>query len=223
VGTVQDVSSGTSLPTLPIVSAGGAQRRRLVLRARRLTQLALGWHVLEAAVAVAAGVVAGSVALVGFGADSLIEAAAGLVVLWLVTGERLASPHAERRAQHLIAVSFGLLAAYVTLGSLRDLIGGHHPAVSWVGIGLSVVTLLAMPPLAHAKRRVGSALGSSATVSESRQTMLCAYLSAALLTGLLANAIAGWWWADPLVALVIGAVAVREAREAWKGKSCGCC
>jgi divalent metal cation (Fe/Co/Zn/Cd) transporter len=220
---VQDVSSGTSLPTLPIVTAGGGQRRRLVLRARRLTQLALGWHVLEAAVAVAAGVVAGSVALVGFGADSLIEAAAGLIVLWLVTGERLTSPRAERRAQQLIAVSFGLLAVYVTLGSLRDLVGSHHPAVSWVGIGLSVVTLLAMPPLAEAKCRVGRALGSSATISESRQTMLCAYLSAALLIGLLANAIAGWWWADPLAALVIGAAAVCEARDAWRGESCGCC
>ena len=167
--------------------------------------------------------VAGSVALVGFGADSLIEAAAGLVVLWLVTGERLASPRAERRAQQMIAVSFGLLAVYVTVGSVRDLVGDHHPAVSWVGIGLSVVTLLAMPPLAEAKRRVGRALGSSATISESRQTMLCAYLSGALLIGLLANAVAGWWWADPLVALVIGAVAVREARNAWRGESCGCC
>lgn len=217
------MSSGTSLPTLPVVTAGGAQRRRLVVRARGLTQLALGWHVLEAGVAVGAGVVAGSVALVGFGADSLIEAAAGLVVLWLVTGERLASPRAERRAQQLIAVSFGLLAVYVTVGSVRDLVGDHHPAVSWVGIGLSVVTLLAMPPLAEAKRRVGRALGSSATISESRQTMLCAYLSGALLIGLLANAVAGWWWADPLVALVIGAVAVREARDAWRGESCGCC
>jgi divalent metal cation (Fe/Co/Zn/Cd) transporter len=223
MGTVRGVSSGTSLPTLPIMATGGAQRRRLVVRARRLTQLALGWHVLEAAVAVGAGVVAGSVALVGFGADSLIEAAAGMVVLWLVTGERLASPRAERRAQQLIAISFGLLAVYVTVGSLHDLVGGHHPAASWVGIGLSVVTLLAMPPLADGKLRVGRALGSSATISESRQTMLCAYLSAALLIGLLANAIAGWWWADPLVALVIGAAAVREARDAWRGESCGCC
>jgi divalent metal cation (Fe/Co/Zn/Cd) transporter len=106
---------------------------------------------------------------------------------------------------------------------VRDLLGGHHPAVSWVGVGLSVVTLVAMPPLAAAKRRVGTALGSSATASESRQTMLCAYLSGALLVGLLANAIAGWWWADPAAALVIGAVALREARVAWRGDSCGCC
>jgi hypothetical protein len=162
-----------------IVSLGGAQRHRLVLRARRLTQLALGWHVLEATVAVAAGVVAGSVALVGFGADSLIEAAAGLVVLWLVTDERLASHHAERRAQQLIAVSFGLLAAYVTLEAIRDLIGSHHPAVSWVGIGLSVVTLLAMPPLAHAKRRADSAPGSSATELEARGATIATVPSAA--------------------------------------------
>jgi divalent metal cation (Fe/Co/Zn/Cd) transporter len=203
--------------------AGTAQRQRLVLRARRLTLLSLGWHVLEAAVAVGAGVVASSVALVGFGADSLIEAAAGLVVLWLVTGERLSSHRAERRAQKLISASFVLLAAYVFVEGARDLIGAHHPAVSWVGIGLSVLTLVTMPPLAWAKRRVGRALGSSATVSESRQTMLCAYLSAALLIGLLANAVAGWWWADPIVGLVIGGGALREARDAWRGESCGCC
>jgi divalent metal cation (Fe/Co/Zn/Cd) transporter len=188
-----------------------------------LTELSLGWHVLEAGIAIAAGVVAGSVALIGFGADSLIEAGAGIVVLWLVTGERSSLRRAERRAQQLIAVSFVLLAAYVTVESVRDLIGGHHPAASWVGIGLSAVTLVAMPPLGAAKRRVGHALGSSAAVSESRQTMLCAYLSAALLIGLLANAVAGWWWADPLVALAIGAVAGREARDAWQGESCGCC
>lgn len=178
---------------------------------------------LEAAVAIAAGVIAGSIALVAFGADSVIEAGAGLVVLWLVTGERLSSPAAERRSQQLIAVSFVLLAAYVTVESARDLIGGHHPAASWVGVGLSAVTLVAMPPLAAAKGRIGHALGSSAAMSESRQTMLCAYLSAALLAGLLANAVVGWWWADPLAALAIGAVALREARDAWRGESCSCC
>jgi divalent metal cation (Fe/Co/Zn/Cd) transporter len=142
-----------------------------------------------------------------------------------VAGERrrLSSHRHERRAQQLIAVSFMLLAAYVAIESARDLIAGHHPQASWVGVGLAAFTLIAMPPLAAAKRRVGRALGSSATVSESRQTMLCAYLSAALLIGLLANAFAGWWWADPIVALAIGAVAVREAREAWRGESCGCC
>ena len=218
--------SGTPLPTLPLALVVGREDHEhagLVRKARWLTWLSLGWHGVEAAVAVAAGVVAGSIALVGFGADSLIEAAAGLVVLWLVSADRLSSHRHERRAQQLIATSFLLLAVYVFIESARDLTAGHQPEASWVGVGLAAVTLVAMPPLAAAKRRVGRALGSSAAVSESRQTMLCAYLSAAVLIGLLANAVAGWWWADPIVALVIGAVALREAREAWRGDSCGCC
>ena len=116
-----------------------------------------------------------------------------------------------------------LLAVYVFAVGIHDLVSGTHPQVSWVGIGLAVVTLLMMPPLAAAKRNVGRALRSSATTSESRQTMLCAYLSAGLLVGLLANALLGWWWADPAVALGIGAVAVREARDAWRGEACDCC
>jgi divalent metal cation (Fe/Co/Zn/Cd) transporter len=218
--------TGMPLPTLPVTITGRddqEERRRLTRRARRLTELGLAWHALEAAIAIAAGVSAGSVALLGFGADSVIEAGAGLVVLWLVTGGRLSSHTAERRAQQLIAASFLLLSLYVTIVSAGDLLGGHHPAVSWVGVALAAITLFAMPPLAAAKRRVGTALGSSATTSESRQTMLCAYLSAALLAGLLANAVAGWWWADPAVAVLIAAVALSEARDAWQGKSCGCC
>jgi divalent metal cation (Fe/Co/Zn/Cd) transporter len=198
-------------------------RARLIRRARLLAWVGLGWHLVEAAVAIAAGVVAGSVALIGFGADSVIEAGAGLVVLWLMAGARPASAAAERRAQQLIAASFVVLAAYIGIESLRDLIGGHRPDPSWVGIGLSVVTLATMPPLAAAKRRAGEALGSSATTSESRQTMLCAYLSAALLVGLGANAIADWWWADPLAALAIATMALREARAAWRGDVCDCC
>jgi divalent metal cation (Fe/Co/Zn/Cd) transporter len=221
------MSTGTPLPTLPLAATTGLtnqeERRTLARRAQTLTHLSLGWHVFEAAVAIVAGVVAGSVALIAFGADSVIEAGAGLVVLWLVTGERVSSGNAERRAQKLIAVSFVLLAAYVTVESARALVGGHHPAASWVGVGLSAITLVAMPPLAAAKRHVATALGSSAAASESRQTMLCAYLSAALLVGLLANAVAGWGWADPTVALLIAAVALYEAREAWRGASCTCC
>jgi divalent metal cation (Fe/Co/Zn/Cd) transporter len=200
-----------------------AQRARFVRRARQLAWLGLGWHVVEAAVAISAGVVAGSVALIGFGADSLIEAAAGIVVLWLMAGARSSSGSAERLAQQLVAGSFVVLAAYIGVEATRDLVAGHHPDASWLGVGLSVVTLATMPPLAAAKRRVGQQLGSSATTSESRQTMLCAYLSAALLVGLLANATLGWWWADPVVALVIAAIAGREARDAWRGQACGCC
>jgi divalent metal cation (Fe/Co/Zn/Cd) transporter len=194
-----------------------------VRRARNLAWLGLGWHVVEAAVAIAAGVAAGSVALVGFGADSLIEAAAGVVVIWLMADARAGTPRAERRAQQLIAASFAALALYIGVESLRDLLGGHHPDASWIGVALSVVTLATMPPLAAAKRRVGQELGSAATTSESRQTLLCAYLSGALLVGLLANAVAGWWWADPAAALVIGAAAAREAREAWRGETDSCC
>jgi divalent metal cation (Fe/Co/Zn/Cd) transporter len=220
------VAAETPLPTLPVIISDRGDheaRQRLASRARRLTGLGLAWHVLEAGIAIAAGVIAGSVALVGFGADSVIEASAGLVVLWLVTSDRLSSHLAERRAQQLIAASFLALALYVTVEAASDFIAGHHPAVSWTGVALAAVTLVAMPPLAAAKRRVGTALGSSATTSESRQTMLCAYLSAALLVGLLANALAGWWWADPAVALFIAAVALTEARDAWQGESCSCC
>jgi divalent metal cation (Fe/Co/Zn/Cd) transporter len=221
------MSAGTPLPTLPLAAPIGptnqAERRALTGRARTLTYLGLAWHVLEAGVAITAGLVAGSVALIAFGADSVIEAAAGLVVLWLLTGGRVRSGNAERRAQKLVATSFVLLAAYVTAESAHDLVGGHHPAASWVGVGLSAVTAFAMPPLAAAKRRVARALGSSAAASESRQTMLCAYLSGALLVGLLANAVGGWWWADPTVALLIAAAALHEARDAWRGDGCTCC
>jgi divalent metal cation (Fe/Co/Zn/Cd) transporter len=220
--------SSPPLPILPVAPAHALapaeeQRRPLVRRARALAWLGLGWHVVEAAVAIMAGVVAGSVALVGFGADSLIEALAGIVVIWLMADSRSSSAVAERRAQQLIASTFGLLAAYIAVESLRDLVADHHPQASWVGVGLAVVTLATMPPLARAKRRVGEQLGSSATASESRQTMLCAYLSAALLAGLLANALLGWWWADPLAALVIAGVAAHEGREAWRGDACSCC
>lgn len=196
------------------------ERGRLQRRARLLAWGGIAWHVVEFGIAVGAGVVAGSVALVGFGADSLIEAFAGFVVVWLFTGSRLSSGSAERRAQQLIAASFFVLAVYVTVESIRDLTGGRHPAVSWVGVGLAAFTALTMPLLARAKREVGSRLDSSATVQEGAQNMLCAYLSVALLTGLLLNALAGWWWADPAAALVIAAVALREGRESWRGETC---
>jgi divalent metal cation (Fe/Co/Zn/Cd) transporter len=209
----------TPLPLLPVAKPA-RDRARWVRRARQLAWIGIGWHVVEATVAVGAGIAAGSIALVGFGADSLIEAAAGLVVLWLFAASRASSARAERRAQKLIALSFYALAAYIGVEAVRSLAIADHPDASWVGIGLSVVTLATMPPLARAKSRVADRLGSSATKSESRQTLLCAYLSAALLCGLALNALAGWWWADPVTALVIAAAAVREGRDAWRGESC---
>ena len=200
-----------------------AERARLERRARLLAHGGNAWHVIEFAVALGAGIAAGSIALIGFGADSLVEVLAGTVIVWLFTSGRGSSARAERRAQQLIAASFFALAAYVTVESVRDLASGHRPSASWIGIGLAAVTAPTMPLLARAKRRVGHALGSSATVSEANQNQLCAYLSVALLAGLLLNAVWGLWWADPAAALVIAAAALKEGRDSWRGDSCDCC
>ena len=206
---------------LEIVSAGrpdATSRPRLARSARVLAYGGIAWHVVEFAIALGAGLAASSIALVGFGVDSLIEALAGGVVLWLFAARRVSSPSAERRAQQLIAASFFLLAGYIGVEALHALVVGDHPSTSWVGIGLAAVTAGTMPLLARAKTRLARQLGSAAAVSEGAQTMLCAYLSVALLVGLGANAIAGWWWADPLAALAIAGVAVREGLRG--GDSC---
>lgn len=200
-----------------------ARRGRLERRATLLAWGGNAWHLVEFSIAIGAGIAAGSVALIGFGADSLIEGLAGFVIVWLFSGVRRGSERAERRAQQLVAASYFLLAGYVGVESLRTLIGGQHPGTSWVGIGLALFTAPTMPLLARAKRKVGQELNSSATVSEASQNMICAYLSVALLVGLLANALLGWWWADPTAALVIAVVAAKEGRESWRGESCGCC
>jgi divalent metal cation (Fe/Co/Zn/Cd) transporter len=199
------------------------ERAALERRAKLLAWTGNAWHVVEFAIAVGAGIAAGSVALVGFGIDSVVEALAGGVIVWLFSGGRGSSPTAERRAQQLVAASYAILVAYIAVEAVRDLAGGHHPEVSWVGIGLAAFTAPTMPLLAAAKRRVGRRLGSSATVSEAAQNQICAYLSIALLVGLLANALAGWWWADPLAALAIAAIAGKEGVDASRGKSCDCC
>jgi divalent metal cation (Fe/Co/Zn/Cd) transporter len=195
-------------------------RRKLIRRAKFLAWLGVGWHGIEAAIAVGAGLAAGSIALIGFGADSLIESAAGIILLWRFAASRASSEDAERRAQRLIGVSFYVIAAYVGFEAARSLLNGERPDASWVGIGLAAVTLVTMPPLAIAKGRIGEKLGSSATKSEGQQNMLCAYLSAALLVGLGANALFGFWWADPVTALLIAGVAAKEGRESWRGESC---
>jgi divalent metal cation (Fe/Co/Zn/Cd) transporter len=200
-----------------------AERARLERRARLLAWGGNAWHLVEFLVAVAAGLAAGSVALIGFGVDSLIETLAAFVILWLFTGGRGASGSAERRAQRLVAASYFVLVAYIAIEAVRTLAGGDHPDASWVGIGLAALTAPTMPLLARAKRSVGLRLGSSATVSEAAQNMICAYLSVALLAGLLLNALLGWWWADPAAALVIAAVAGREGVESWRGDACACC
>ncbi|MEP6892622.1 MAG: cation transporter [Gaiellaceae bacterium] len=204
-----------------VVADDRSGRLALERRARALAWIGIVWHVVEFAIAIGAGIAAGSIALIGFGADSLIEALAGLVVVWLFTGGRLGSRAAERRAQKLIAASFFALAAYVSIESVWTLASGRHPGTSWVGIGLAAFTAPTMPLLARAKRRLATQLNSAAAVKEASQTQLCAYLSLALLAGLGANALAGWWWADPIAALFIAGVATREGRQSWRGE--GCC
>ena len=216
LGTVSAPSEAELRPIL--ASTGRAQLER---RARLLAWGGIAWHVIEFAIAIGAGIVAGSIALIAFGADSMIEALAGFVVVWLFTGNRRGSLRAERRAQQLIALSFYLVAAYVTVEAVLTLVSADEPKASWVGIGLAAFTAPTMPVLAWAKRRIGLRLNSSAAVKEASQTQLCAYLSIALLVGLGANALFGWWWADPLAALAIAFVAAYEGRSSWRGE--GCC
>ncbi|MET9273617.1 cation transporter [Kribbella sp. NPDC003557] len=200
-------------------TADPEQRRRLGRRAQLLAAASVTYNVIEAVVAITAGAIAGSVALVGFGLDSVVEVSSGLIILWQFRHRMPESR--ERQALRLLAISFFALAGYVTFESVRALIVGTDPDSSPVGIGLAIASLIVMPFLSWAQRRTGKALGSNAVVADSTQTLLCTYLSAVLLVGLILNATLGWSWADPIAALVIAAVAVREGIEAWHGE--GCC
>ncbi|MEZ5171476.1 MAG: cation transporter [Acidimicrobiia bacterium] len=177
----------------------------------------IGWNSIEAIVAIAGGRAAGSIALVGFGLNSVVEVGSAVVVIWQFTG---GDREREERALRLIALSFFVFATYVIGRALWDLTSNTEPAESAVGIVLAAASLVVMPLLAMTKRRLGRRMGSRTVVADSSQTLLCAYLSAVLLVGLLANATLGWWWADPLAALVIAGLAIREGREAWRGETC---
>ena len=197
----------------------GKARARLGRRAQLLAATSVGYNVVESVIAITAGLVAGSVALVGFGLDSLVEVSSGLVILWQF---RHPMPESrEHTALRLMAISFFALAAYVGVESVRGLLSGHEAEPSPVGIALAGASLVVMPFLSWAQRRTGKALGSNAVVADGTQTLLCTYLSAALLLGLVLNAWLGWSWADPLAGLVIAAVALREGVQAWRGE--GCC
>jgi divalent metal cation (Fe/Co/Zn/Cd) transporter len=193
----------------------------LARRVRLLSWLSLGAMSVEGIVALAAGVMAGSIALVGFGLDSAIEGFASVIIIWRFTGSRVLSETAEGRAQKLVAFQFFLLAPYVAVESVRALVGGEHADVSVLGMALAVWSLVTMPLLGIAKQRIAEQIGSAATKGEGRQNVLCAYLAGALLVGLAGNAIAGAWWLDPVVGLLIAAVAVKEGADAWRGD--GCC
>jgi divalent metal cation (Fe/Co/Zn/Cd) transporter len=196
-----------------------AEKVRLGRRAQWLAAGSVSYNAVEAVVAIAAGAAAGSAALIGFGLDSIVEVSSGLIILWQFR-HRLPESR-EQQALRLIALSLFALAAYVAQDSVRTLLSGADPDASPVGIALATTSLLVMPWLSWAQRRTGRALHSNAVVADSTQTLLCTYLSAVLLGGLVLNATLGWGWADPLAGLIIAAVAVKEGRDAWRGE--GCC
>jgi divalent metal cation (Fe/Co/Zn/Cd) transporter len=202
--------------------AGSADWLRLARAARVLSWLTLAWMGIEGGVAIAAAVLAGSVALLGFGLDSGIEAMASIIVIWRFTGARLASPTSERRAQQLVAVSFFLLAPYIAVEAVRALVAGDRAETSVVGLVLTAGTAIFEPALGVAKRRIGARLRSPATAGEGTQNLLCAYLAIAVFAGLAANTLLGAWWVDGVVALGVAGWAIIEGRRAWAGRSCGC-
>jgi divalent metal cation (Fe/Co/Zn/Cd) transporter len=209
--------------TVPAARPGLSDRdwERAAARARGLSWLSLAWMGVEGGVAIAAGIAAGSIALISFGLDSAIEGVASLVIVWRFTGARLLSRAAETRAQKLVAIQFFLLAPWVTFEAVQHLIHAERPDVSVIGMVLVATSLIGMPILGRAKRRLALTLGSQATYGEGTQNLLCAYLAGAVLAGLTGNAILGAWWLDPLAALAVAGVALREGVETWRGE--GCC
>jgi divalent metal cation (Fe/Co/Zn/Cd) transporter len=201
------------------------ERAHELRRGLALEYLSVAWNVGEAVIGIAAGAVAGSVALVGFGLDSVVEASSASIIVWRLTSERRGR-HAdtlERPAIRAVAIAFWALAAYVASRAIFDLATESRPEESLAGIILAAVSLIGMPLLARAKRRSSKALGSHAMHADAKQTVLCTYLSAALLVGLGANALLGWWWADPVSALFIAALAAREGYQLWVTEDPDCC
>jgi divalent metal cation (Fe/Co/Zn/Cd) transporter len=218
-GTGQERAGGVAAAAAVTRDTGWQRAAR---RARLLAWLSLAYMAAEGAIAIVAAILAGSVALLGFGLDSAIEGLASVIIVWRFTGTRTLSETAEARAQKAVAVTFFLLAPYIAYDAAATLIAHSHAKTSWPGIGLSIASLIVMPVLGLAKRRLGARLGSAATAGEGNQNLLCAYLAAGVLAGLLANTVLGWWWLDPVVALGIAGLAVREGIEAWHGEECGC-
>ena len=204
-----------------------ADRAAAVERATVLNRVTLSYNVVEAVIALAVGFAAGSISLIGFGLDSVVEVSASLIVTWRLAAERRGgcTQDTDRRATQAIAISFFALAGYVGLDAISRLVNGDRPDATLVGIVLTAVSLTVMPFLARAKRRVAPALGSRAQEAEADQTRLCAYMSAVVLIGLVANSALGWWWADPLAAIGIATLALFEAVRTWRADSLAdtCC
>lgn len=200
--------------------AAGPARVELARRARRLSWISLAWATAEGVIGLAAGIAAGSIALIGWGLGSAIEGLASVVVIWRFRPRHITSHAAELRAQRLVAISFFLLAPYVAIESVVRLISGERPSTSVIGIAVTATAVVLMPALGRAKQRLGAQLDSRATSGEGRQNLLCALQAGAVLVGLLANALFGAWWLDPVAGLAVAAIAVREGRDAWRGDPC---
>jgi divalent metal cation (Fe/Co/Zn/Cd) transporter len=214
------VTSAVDTSTAVAVAPRSGEWLRAARTTRLLSWLSLIWLGVEGSVAIYAGVTAGSVALIAFGLDSAIEGAASVVIIWRFSRSRLHSARAESRALRLVALQFFILVPLIGYEALDKLVTGGEVETSLLGIGLTIATLAICQPLGAAKRRLGARLGSQATVGEGTQNLLCGYLAVAVLGGLLANAFFGLWWLDPIVALLIAGVALREGRDAWRGDAC---
>ena len=202
----------------------GVARQQIAARGRRLEYFTIGWNGLEGLVAVGIGVIAGSISLVAFGVDSFIEVTSGAALLWrmAVDADAESRERNEKLSLRILGVCFLALAVYITFESVSDLVGKKAPQHSLPGIVLACAALVVMPLLSRAKRRVGAEIGSRAMEADARQTDFCLYLSVILLVGLVANATLGWWWADPLSALIMVPIIVREGLQSMKGETCDC-
>ena len=195
----------------------------LLQKALRLEYVTVGWNIVEAFVAVGAGIIAHSIALVGFGLDSVIEVTAAATIIWrLRQQDPDAEPAAEKRALRVVGVTFFLLAIYVAIESGKTLWFKEEPRLSWMGIIITAISAVLMPGLAWLKRRTALELGSRAFAADAAETKICGYLSLIVLAGLALNALWGWWWADPVAGLIMVAFLINEGREAWEGSDCGC-
>ena len=202
------------------IAVGHDERAVLIGRVKLISWLSLVWMSAEGVIGTTAGIMANSIALIGYGVDSTITGIASVIIIWRFSGDRVDSDHAEARARKIVAITFFLLAPYIIVAAIHHLVTGSEAQVSWLGIGLAIVSVMLMPLFGHAKKRIGNRLQSHATAGEGTQNILCAYLSLALLIGLAANAVLGLWWADPLVALIVATVAVQTGARTWQGQTC---
>lgn len=202
------------------LALGRSEQRALIARVKLISWLSLMWMTAEGVIGTAAGIMANSIALIGYGVDSTIAGVASAIIIWRFSGDRVDSDNAEARAQRIVAITFFLLAPYIIVTAIHHLVTGSEADASWVGIALAIVSVTLMPLFGRAKKRIGNRLQSHATTGEGIQNILCAYLSLAILFGLAANAILGLWWADPLVALVVAVVALQTGARTWRGGAC---